>query len=896
MTARLRRPAAALLVTASVAVSILFAWRTGTTPSPYPAVIVGVATVATLVVLWSVHRRRGTAKSDAWLAVAASCLITAAFSAVDLLGGSLDPGLARQFSAVLSAPDRTLLAVALWAMLAARSLTRNRYLAIEALVVSLAVGLGLSVYVLVPAIEASSLERLDRLLSLGLPASDLLLVALAARLALGLDARSKAMLLLLAGLLARLIANGVHYWEAMTGTASLPAMVLTALSLVLLAAASLAPDTAAAVTEPTIVKLDRVRLGAMMCCAIVPQIVVIDLLMRESPYRNLVVAASLVAMLVTCLAIAHLWVLAIDVRDLTEVRGADRLASLVDRSRDVVVVVDSFGRISYTSGAITHVLGYESDRWFRWSVYDLPVEPTGGSWSQVILQLRALEPDEHLDEIEVAATHANGRSLLMMLSAVNLNHNPAIAGIVLNLRDVTDTRELQHQLRFRADHDELTGLANRGQFLATLTDQLAGGRTPIVMFIDLDDFKSINDSLGHEAGDVLLRSVGARLSHRFPPELGLVARLGGDEFAVILRASSLAQAAEFAKDAMEDLRSPVLLNHFNSVSGSCSIGIARPEAGDNASALLRNADLAMYRAKRRGKGVIEVFDAHLEREVARTEEYRRDLLTALGRNQFNLVYQPILRMEDGVVVGAEALIRWNHHVYGPIQPTDFISIAEQTGVIIPIGWWSIRQACLTAATMPNDVFITVNVSGSQLRGASLVDHVRSALVESELDPHRLVLEITESTLIDDPDGVAEELVRLRQLGVRIALDDFGTGYSSLSYVQRLPLDIIKIDREFVQALDHPRDRALTRTIVAMANNLGLETIGEGIEDQRHAETLGVMGCTYVQGFLFSRPLEAAAMRRVLYEQRVGLDVAAAPMAPPSLASSSWGPPTPAHAT
>jgi diguanylate cyclase (GGDEF)-like protein/PAS domain S-box-containing protein len=859
---------AVLVVVASVAMSGLYAWRTRVPADGsgnWLAVVALAASVAALVG----SRRKRFGDSTAWLAIAASCAMTMSAYAVGSLGPSLEPDIISGLAAMLGAPDRTLLGLALLAMLGARSLNRDRYLMLESLIVSVTMAMLLWVFLLQPALDRSTMGPIDRWLSLVLPFSDLVLVAFATRLVLGVDSRSRSLTLLLLGLVVRLVGNSVAYWLQMAGSEpNMLVNVLIAVSLLLFAAAAL--DRSGNVdlrSSPPTVHLDRVRLATMLTCALLPQVVVLVFAVRGDAIRSTLVLASAIAALVTTLAIAHLWGLAVSVRDLTAREGEDRLASLVDRSSDVVVLVDANSQITYTSGAMTSVLGYPADRWYRWSVYDLPIEPTTDTWLHAVQRLRALEPETSLS-MEVSAKHADGSLRLMELTAVDLRQTSAVAGTVLTLRDVTATRTLQGQLRFRADHDELTGLANRAQFLARLNRDLLANRQPIVMFIDLDDFKSINDTLGHESGDILLTSVGTRLQKRIPDERGLVARLGGDEFAIILLGIGVDQAIEIGTAVMDDLREPIRVNPFNSVSTSCSIGIAQPESHDTASALLRNADLAMYRAKRRGKGFVEVFDADLEREVARSDEYRRDLLTALGREQFTLVYQPIVRIEDGRVVGAEALIRWNHHIYGAVQPNDFIELAEQTGVIIPIGWWCIRQACLTAASWPeDDVFVTVNVSGSQLRGASLVDNVRASLAESGLEPRRLVLEITESMLIDDPDGVADELLRVRALGVRVALDDFGTGYSSLSYVQRLPLDIIKIDREFVQALDHSRDRALTRTIISMAQSLALETIGEGVEDERHADELEAMGCTYLQGYLFSHPLSGPALAAMLINTR-----------------------------
>jgi EAL domain-containing protein (putative c-di-GMP-specific phosphodiesterase class I) len=299
--------------------------------------------------------------------------------------------------------------------------------------------------------------------------------------------------------------------------------------------------------------------------------------------------------------------------------------------------------------------------------------------------------------------------------------------------------------------------------------------------------------------------------------------------------------------------------------------VAEPK--NSASDLMRHADLAMYRAKQLGKAQVEGFDADLGRQTERRNEYKRDLMAALGRDQLYLVYQPIVRLSDGRSVGAEALLRWDHHIYGNVPPNDFVPLAEQTGVLIPIGAWAIEQACMSAVGWADDsMFVTVNVSGMQLRETTFVEGVERSLRLSGLAPERLVLEITESTLIDDSEMATAQLGELRALGIRTALDDFGTGYSSLAYVQRLPLDIIKIDKEFVQSVDEVRSQALANTIISMARNLGLVTVAEGVETESQAVELATLGCDYAQGYLFFKPLSAVAMTALSEFENHPIDV------------------------
>ncbi len=854
-----------VVVAAAVAALATYAWRTRVPFDQAQRWLLIPALLATVAALWGA-RMRIDGDRVAWLAIAGSCAMTMGSYLLAFADGTWDPTTLDGLSGLLRAPDRTLIALGLISMISQRSPIRERYLALEATIVSLTATLAMWVFVVEPALGRSTLTDADRILSLALPASDLVLVALAARLSLGYQARSRSFTVLLAGLVTRLIANVLSYWSYMANgeKGTLVIHALTAVSLLLFALAAIdKTGTRRPQIAHQAVQLDRLRLATIALCALTPQVVLIALIVSDDAARSTVLFAGAVTALVTVLALMRLWGLALSVRDLTERRGKDRLASLVERSSDIVVLVDANQRIAYTSGAVETTLGVDSQTWVGKRLHELQFEPLVESW-QMAADRILTQPPEGTLSVEVTAHHSSGGPRLLELTAVNLMQNVAVAGVVITMRDVTTTRTLQRQLSFRADHDELTGLANRAQFLSRLTHDLAHDRRPVVMFMDLDDFKIINDTMGHESGDVLLRTVADRLVRCIPASSGLVARLGGDEFAALLTSGNADQAASLASTIVADLREPVVLSQFHTVAASCSVGIAQTSDGDNASALLRNADFAMYRAKRKGKGFIEIFDAELEHEVARTEEYRRDLMWALGRDQFALVYQPIVRLRDGRLVGAEALIRWNHHVYGAVAPNDFVEIAEQTGVIIPIGWWSIRQACMTAASWNDEsLFVTVNVSGSQLRGASIVEHVREALAESGLAASRLVLEITESMLIDDPEGVAVELVGLRTMGVRIALDDFGTGYSSLAYVQRLPLDIIKIDREFVQSLGKRSDDALTRTIVTMAHNLGLETIGEGVEEESQVIGLAQIGCDYTQGFLVSEPLSASSMVAML---------------------------------
>jgi diguanylate cyclase (GGDEF)-like protein/PAS domain S-box-containing protein len=841
--------------------ALAFAWQTRTVWASADRWMVAPPIVAALAAIVGA-RSRHRGDRVAWVAIAASCAMTAASFALLLWQSKFGLHDGAQLANILRAPDRTLVALALLAMIGARSPIQDRYLGLEASIIALAAALVMWVVVIEPAVTHSPLDSSARLLSLSLPASDLVLVALGARLSLGYRARSRSFIALQLALVTRLLANMMSFWGEV-GARRQPsptANFVMALSFALLVWAALDRHHGQpAQIAHNAVRLSRFRLVSIVLSAVAPQVVLITLLMNDSASRSTILFAAGIAAVVSLLALTRLWGLAVNVRNLTERRGNDRLASLVERSSDVVVLVDADGRISYTSPALKHVLGYEGDEWVGRPVDTLDVQASSELRAGLWMDVRQLRPESSIT-LEVSAMHADGERRVMELSAVNLMSNVAVAGTVLTFRDITANRTLEHQLSYRADHDALTGLANRARFLTTLSEALQGPNHPTVMFIDLDDFITINEGLGHTAGDVLLRSVADRLTVRLESTSQLIARIGADEFGVLFVDTSAAEAMVLARQVIADLKQSVRVNDFQSVSVSGCIGIAVAEGRNTSTDLMRNADLAVDRAKQIGKGQVETFDADLGRQTERRNEYKRDLAAALGRDQLHLVYQPIVRLSDGRTVGAEALLRWDHHIYGNVFPSDFIPLAEQSGVIIPIGAWAIEQACMSAMGWTDDsMFVTVNVSGVQLREPGFVDGTRRSLRLSGLPADRLVLDITELTLIDDRDDTFDQLQELRGDGVRTALDDYGTGRSSLASVQRLPLDVIKIDHEIVQSIEDPRSNALANTIINMARNLGLRTVAEGVETESQALELARLGCEFAQGYLFFKPLTAVAM-------------------------------------
>jgi diguanylate cyclase (GGDEF)-like protein len=439
------------------------------------------------------------------------------------------------------------------------------------------------------------------------------------------------------------------------------------------------------------------------------------------------------------------------------------------------------------------------------------------------------------------------------------------AGLALAAAKTVDTMR-------QAFNDPLTGLANRTLFLDRLEHALLraerSGTAVTVLFLDLDRFKVVNDSLGHAAGDELLVAVAGRLKGCLR-KAETAARLGGDEFAVLLQESrERDEGPRVAERMLAALRDPFML-HGNEVFITASIGIAtgREEADD----LLRNADVAMYRAKATGKDRHEVFEPGMHAAAVARLELEGDLQRALERDELILNYQPLVSLGTGGVLGVEALVRWRHPRRGLVPPMDFIPLAEETGLILPIGRWILTEACRQVASWQREnpgLTLTVNISGLQLQSPGLDEDVRRALESSGVPPRTLVLEITETTLMHDSEASVGRLQALKALGVRLAIDDFGTGYSSLRYLHRFPIDLLKIPKPFVDGLaDEDDEGVLVRSIIALSRNLGLATVAEGIEHPLQAARLLELGCALGQGFHFFRPLEADAVGALLPGER-----------------------------
>jgi diguanylate cyclase (GGDEF)-like protein len=475
--------------------------------------------------------------------------------------------------------------------------------------------------------------------------------------------------------------------------------------------------------------------------------------------------------------------------------------------------------------------------------------------------------------LTIAARSAANASLELpvLLGGTMVLFALVVLRLVAMARELEDSRSL---LLHEATHDALTGLSNRTLFGDQVEQALADDLQVAVLCLDLDDFKLVNDSLGHPAGDVVLQVVGERLLGIMRPG-DAVARLGGDEFAMMVIGPDSATGSAVAQRALTAICQAIGLPNGPTVHSNVSIGIAHSGVDSSVEALLRDADTAMYLAKQSGKGHHEIFQPGMRQEMIDRLEMRLELAEALNRNEFVLHYQPIVEVDTGRPVGIEALLRWEHPLRGRVEPMQFIPLAEETELIIPIGRWVLTEACRRAVELdprPDGLEISVNVSAIQLRHAGLVDDVQTALESAGLHPSRLILELTESAVISDVESAAVTLCELRTHGVRIALDDFGAGYRSLQHLRAFPVDIVKLDRSFVvSSLEH--DATVLSGLIEMAANLGMETVGEGIEEPGQLDMLRSLRCRYAQGFLIARPMPSDRLEEVysLGENAVVLD-------------------------
>lgn len=742
-------------------------------------------------------------------------------------------------------------------------------------IIAIAVGLAVWLVAVEPYLDDRDLGLGTTAWAAGAPLIGGLGVAAAARAASATAYRSFALVALMVGLGVQLVADVLRGTQQLSGgfaSGGLVAGLGVAAPLVIGAGA----------LHPSISNRDRLlsrsaALGVgrtvwLSVAVLTPMTILLALVVSGLGSGTTLVVVSLAAFVAMVLALARMWGLLDAVRMLTERRGQDRLAAMVEHSSDVVMLVDESGSIKYASPGLTSSLGHRAADWIGRPIVDLIAEEDRGEATSQIERL-FVDGTDATARFESSLVRVDGHRRRMEATFVNLLGGDAVDGIVATFRDVTEQRDLERKLTHWAFHDELTGLANRALFLNRMDHALRfarPGADPVaVLFVDLDDFKSVNDALGHGVGDQLLREIAARL--RAASGGGdTPARLGGDEFALLLEdGGGVERAVRVAEELLDSLRVPMPLAGYD-VTAPASVGVAVAVPGSTTSSLLRDADIAMYEAKRAGKGQIKLFDPDMRSGASTHLEDRSALSFALENRELRLVYQPLVDLATGKVTGAEALMRWSHPDRGDISPADFIPVAERSGLIREIGGWVLHEAMHEAAgwQTQRSCYISINVSAIQLRTSDFVDQVAHALECSGLAPHNLLLEVTETILVDEIESASTALGTLRSMGVRIAIDDFGTGYCSLTYLQRFPIDVVKIDRQFVDEVDGDEQRSsLARMILQMTASLGVISVAEGIERPAQITALREFGCDVGQGFLLSHPLEVDMARR-----RFGVDL------------------------
>ena len=551
----------------------------------------------------------------------------------------------------------------------------------------------------------------------------------------------------------------------------------------------------------------------------------------------------------------------------------ERFRSLVQNSSDLVAVLDADGTVRWLSESARRLLGVEPTELIGRSLVSL-VHPDDRDAAARFVADALPSHGVTTSAASWRLRHREGHWLACETIATNLLADPNVGGLVLNMRDVTERKQLEAQLAYQAFHDALTGLANRTLFTERVGQAIGRAREgtgapPAVLFIDLDDFKTVNDTLGHAAGDQLLVTVAERLTGCLRAT-DTAARFGGDEFAILLESSDEQRATTVARRVLDTLLQPCRLRGKDVlVQGSVGIALGdrwRSDAGE----LLRDADAAMYLAKSAGKGRYQLFEPRMHAEMLAQLELESELRQAPERGELVLYYQPTVELASGRVTGLEALVRWQHPTKGLLQPSAFIPLAEERGIIGSIGAWVLREACRQARRWQDEftgrepLAVHVNLSGEQFGQPDLVDQIAAVLREAGLDPGLLTLEMTETVLLEDSQATIVRLQELKALGIRLAIDDFGIGYSSLSYLRRFPVDVVKIDKAFIDGVAKGVEAAaLAQAVIRLCHTLHLQATAEGVEHPEQAAALLALGCHEAQGFHFAPPVPAAQVSELL---------------------------------
>ncbi|MDQ6728073.1 MAG: EAL domain-containing protein [Actinomycetota bacterium] len=636
------------------------------------------------------------------------------------------------------------------------------------------------------------------------------------------------------------------------------------------AAAAVEPVWSADVAEAGSISVDAARLGL---CGVVAfpvvdgdGVVAVVEFFAEEPERPQQAVVDMAAA-----AVRQLGAVADRLRAAAATGDASRMARV---AHDAFIAVDHRGWVVDWNPEAEAMFGWSRDETIGRALRDMAVPLRRRPAFDIALgRLVSGERDAPVGRSEFTAVHRTGSEFPVEVTVWvdGREGGYRVCGFV---RDLSERKRFEGQLASQALHDRMTGLPNRVLLRDRVEHALARadrrGASVALFIADVDQFKVVNAELGHDGGDGLLVAVAERLADLLRPG-DTVARMGGDEFALLCEdIGSYAEAVGIAGRILEAFEKPFRVKGVD-LTVTASVGVAiGARDGTDAELLLRNADVAMYRAKDRGRDRFEVFEESMLAHASERFTVENDLRRAIVQGQLRLYYQPIVHLDTGVIAGFEALVRWQHPERGLLPPSEFIPSAEQSGLIVPLGRFVLAEACMEAATWQaaatgsDSLRVSVNVSARQLVQPGWSDEVAQVLAESGLRPRQLVLEITESVLMDDTDTTALRLEELRRLGVRIAIDDFGTGYSSLGYLRRLPVDILKIDKSFIDGVaEGPHESALARAVVKLASTLRLEAVAEGISSRRQLLHLRRLRCPYGQGYYFSRPLPPAALPRLL---------------------------------
>jgi diguanylate cyclase (GGDEF)-like protein/PAS domain S-box-containing protein len=749
---------------------------------------------------------------------------------------------------------------------------------IDACIITVGAGLVSWVLLIVPYFRSEDMAPLARLTAITYPLGDIALVAVAFRLVVGSARRPPAFWLLAASVVSILIADALYGFMNLSGTwhEHNPVDLGWVVFYVGWGAAALHPSMHELSVRSTASPRGGARRVALVSSAAMIPAAVLFFQQAKGPITDGYAIAGAGAVLFA-LVLLRTTGLAGEVAD---TRNEARFRALFDNASDAVVVIDNLGRVKYLTPSTERVLGQDTGAMLDQPIGNFLAEEDERALSVLLTTIGGTTTAEW----RVAG--ADGTVRHVEVISADLRGDPRVDGVVLTMRDVSERKILDAELRRQALHDTLTGLPNKSLFEDRVGHAL--GRADrsngevAVLFLDLDNFKLVNDSLGHAAGDELLIAVSARLLSVLKSG-DTVARFGGDEFVVLIEDADAYAAAEAVGQRLQDaLHEPFQLGQ-EEVPLHASIGSAVGRAGKcTPSQLLRDADLAMYVAKRNGRARHERFIPDMHENAMRRLEVASELPTAILDGQLVLYYQPIVDIATARFLGVEALVRWNHPLRGLVMPDAFIPIAEGSGIVVPLGAWVLQEACRQtsewrhAGLVDESFYVSVNLSARHFTDRGAAEDIIHALSASDLPTSALLVEVTESALVDDFDaeGVFREI---QELGVRLAIDDFGTGYSSLGRLSEFPVDVVKIDKSFIDRLgDAGGGETMVRAVVTLSHSLGMKAIAEGVEDEDQAAALTRLGCTMAQGYLFARPMPPDLMTAALEGATRGHTIAVKP--------------------